>query len=384
MIADALARAARDKRTVAIEGAGTKRGWGSIAPAADVTISTRDLNAVVEHRHGDLTATVQAGATLADVNRTLARHGQWIALDPPFGDRATIGGILATNDSGPRRHRFGAPRDQIIGVEIAQISGIVSKSGGIVVKNVAGYDLGRLMTGSFGSLAAITSATFKLYPIPPSSRTVVVDGTHVAPIVAALTSSQLTPTAIEIETGSPDGLRHGAAATRLLVRLESIDVAAEQQASQVATLAESLGARTDVVRADAETALWDAHAQRPWSRAGAVVKVTMLPTEVGPTLDWTGETLRDVEWEAVGRAGIGVLLLRVAGTAAQQAAFVTALRARIPTGRGSAVIVRADDELKRAVDVWGPAGDSLAVMRAIKQQFDPGGLLNPGRGPFGI
>src|SRR5262249_48256512 len=131
---------------------------------------------VVAHRHGDLTATIQAGATLTDVNHTLGQHRQWIPLDAPWPDRATIGGIVATNDSGPRRHRDGAPRDLIIGIEIVLADGTAAKAGGIVVKNVAGYDVSRLMTGSFGSLAVIVGATFKLYPVPPASRTVVVDG----------------------------------------------------------------------------------------------------------------------------------------------------------------------------------------------------------------
>jgi FAD/FMN-containing dehydrogenase len=125
-----------------------------------VVLSTLSLNRVVAHRHGDLTATVEAGARLDDVNRELARHGQWLPLDPPWSDRATIGGIVATNDAGPRRHRYGTPRDLIIGIEIARADGVRAKAGGIVVKNVAGYDLARLMTGSFGSLALITSATF--------------------------------------------------------------------------------------------------------------------------------------------------------------------------------------------------------------------------------
>ncbi|HZT77731.1 MAG TPA: FAD-binding oxidoreductase [Vicinamibacterales bacterium] len=371
---DQLSTAARDRKTVAIAGAGTKAGWGAIAPAADVTISTLGLNALVEHRYGDLTATVQAGASLAAVNRELARHGQWIALDPPFGDRATIGGIVATNDSGPRRHRFGAPRDNIIGVEIVRADGAVAKAGGIVVKNVAGYDLGRLVTGSFGSLAVIASATFKLYPIPPASRTLVVDASDVAPITAALMASQLTPTAIEVQTHP----------LRLLVRFESIETAAEQQAAQAADVAAKQHGAATVVSAAEETALWDAHAQRPWSGDGAVVKLTLMPVDVGPTIAWLAETLRGVDWEAVGRAAVGVLLVRIGGDAAHQAHTIAALRARVPEGRGSLVVLRASDDLKRAVDVWGPAGDALPVMRAIKQQFDPAGVLNPGRGPFGL
>jgi len=369
-----LASAARDRKSVAVEGAGTKRGWAAIAPRADVTVSTRSMNAVVEHRHGDLTATVQAGAPLGDVNRELARHGQWIALDPPFADRATIGGIVATNDAGPRRHRFGAPRDQIIGVEIVRIDGTSARAGGIVVKNVAGYDLGRLMTGSFGSLAVIASATFKLYPIPPASRTVVVDAADAGPIASALTASQLTPTAIELQTHP----------TRLLVRFESSEVATERQASLAAELAVSVGGRADIVTGNDEAALWAAHMERPWRGDGAVVRVAALPTGIGGILRWCEDALRDVEWEAIGRAGVGVLLLRVGGDTPRQQRAIDALRARIPSGRGSVVVVRASDDLKRAVDVWGPAGDTLPLMRALKQQFDPAGLLNPGRGPFGI
>jgi len=373
-LAAALADASANRRTIAIEGAGTKRAWGGTAPAADVCISTRAMNRVIEHRHGDLTATVQAGASLADVNRDLARHGQWIALDPPFGDRATIGGIVATNDSGPRRHRFGAPRDQIIGVELVRVDGVIAKAGGIVVKNVAGYDLGRLMTGSFGTLAAIATATFKLYPIPPASRTVTIETSNIAPIVSALAASQLTPTAVEVATHP----------LRLLVRFESIEAAADQQAAEAAHLADTHGGRATVASGAEETTLWEAHAGRPWSGDGAVLKLTLMPADVAPTIASLHATLWDVEWEAVGRAAVGVLMLRVGGDAARQARLVESLRARLPQGRGSLVIVRASDDLKRAVDVWGPAGDALPVMRAIKQQFDPHGLLNPGRGPFGL
>ena len=157
-----LAWASREKLSVLARGSGTKLGWGPAPRTIDVLLSTAKLNAVVAHRHGDLTATIQAGATLGDVNRTLARHRQWIPLDPPSADRATIGGLVATNDSGPRRHRYGAPRDLIIGIEFVRADGLLAKGGGIVVKNVAGYDLPRLLTGSFGSLGVIVTATFKL------------------------------------------------------------------------------------------------------------------------------------------------------------------------------------------------------------------------------
>ena len=170
-----LTWASREKLSVLARGSGTKLGWGPVPRPVDIVISTARLNAVVAHRHGDLTATIQSGATLGSVNRTLGQHRQWIPLDPPSAQRATIGGIVATNDSGPRRHRYGAPRDLIIGVEFARADGRLAKGGGIVVKNVAGYDLPRLMTGSFGSLGVIVAATFKLYPLTAVSRTLVVE-----------------------------------------------------------------------------------------------------------------------------------------------------------------------------------------------------------------
>ena len=169
-----MRRASDGRKSAVIRGAGTKLDWGRPAERVDVVLDMRRLNRVLAHEHGDLTATIEAGATLRDVNQALARHGQWLPLDPPFADAATIGGILATNDSGPLRHRYGTPRDLVIGIQLATTDGVLSKAGGQVVKNVAGYDLSKLVTGSFGSLAAIVSATFKLSPIPSASKTMIV------------------------------------------------------------------------------------------------------------------------------------------------------------------------------------------------------------------
>jgi glycolate oxidase FAD binding subunit len=391
-VAATLARASRDKRRVGIQGAGTKLGWGPPRAAIDLVLSMARLNAIVAHRHADLTATVQAGATLAAVNRQLARHGQWIPLDPPWADRATIGGIVATNDSGPRRHRYGAPRDLIIGIEIVRADGVLAKAGGIVVKNVAGYDLTRLMTGSFGSLAVVVAATFKLFPLPQASRTVVIDVADTLPpagttsaervaleqlgsLAAALRASQMTPTALELQAPSP---------VRLLVRFESIEAAADQQAEQTARLAESNGARAAVLSKTGETRVWEAHGRHLWESPGAVIKLTLLPGELTSTLEWLTGAVSGADWELVGRLGVGVLLLRVNGDAATEARLVSDLRARLPRERGSAVLVRASDELKASVGVWGPMGDSLALMQAVKQQFDPDRILNPGLGPGGL
>jgi glycolate oxidase FAD binding subunit len=266
---------------------------------------------------------VQAGATLAEVNRTLATHGQWLPLDPPWADRCTIGGLVATNDSGPRRHRYGAPRDLIIGIDIVRADGVAAKAGGIVVKNVAGYDVGRLMTGSFGSLAVIVSATFKLYPLPPASRTVVVEfpsewsgaalAERLSAVTAQVVSSQLTPTAVEV---------HGPA-TRLLVRFETTEIAARQQADALVALVKASGVTSTILGRDEEAALWAEHARRPWAGEGAVVRITLLPGAVASTLTWLADVMHGCEFDVVGRAGVGVLLARIGGDGEHQARVLT-------------------------------------------------------------
>lgn len=377
-LAAVLAWASSQGLAVIVRGGGTKLGWGPPPTRCDLILSTVQLNRVIAHRYGDLTATVEAGARLAEVNRELGAHGQWLALDPPWAARATIGGIVATNDSGPRRHRYGAPRDLIIGVALARTDGRLAKAGGIVVKNVAGYDLGKLLAGSFGSLAVIVSATFKLAPVPPASGTLVADlasADVLGALLADLGASTLTPTAVELDYPP----------VRLLVRFETVAAAIDGQLDVASRLAATRGARVSVVGGDEEHALWTAHADRPWHQPGAVIKLTLRPGDLGGALAWlTSVAARPVDHEVVGRAGLGVLLVRLGGDVPAQAQLITELRARFPAGRGSAVLLRGNPELKRLIDVWGPIGDGLPIMRAVKQQFDPTGTLNPGRGPGGI
>ena len=363
--------------TVRVRGGGTKQQWGGVARPVDLLLSTAKLDAVVEHRHGDLTATVEAGAPLADVNAALARHGQRLPLDPPWATRATIGGIVATNDSGPARHHHGAPRDLIIGCSIVLADGRAAKSGGIVVKNVAGYDLARLMTGSFGTLAVITSATFKLAPVASSSRTVSIalDALEdAAPLLARLADAPLTPSVLELEW-SP---------ARLNVRFESVEAAVAQQAAEVVRLAGDSG-RAGTLEGEAESRLWADYAHG-WNAPGTLVKLATRPTELVPTL----VRLRDackrdaVEMAAAGRAALGVVEVRLKGSAAAQARIIEQLRESLPPGEGSAVVRQAEPELRRLVDPWGPIGDALPIMQRIKAQLDSDGRMNPGGGPGGV
>ena len=379
VLAKTLAWAAETGRTVVVRGGGTKLGWGPRSQAVDVLLSTAAMNAVEAHRLGDLTATVQAGATLAGTNAVLARHRQWLPLDPPWGEQATIGGIVATNDSGPRRQRHGAPRDLIIGMTLARADGVIAHSGGIVVKNVAGYDLARLMTGSFGCLAVILTATFKLSPLAEASRTVSVELPTVvgcARFVTALLAHGATPTALELATPP----------ATVLVRFESVETVAVKQAALAVTVAREQGGAAAVLADDDERAAWQTYGARVFGGDGTIVKLAILPAELLATLAWLDDasSTRKLDYVVTGRVGLGVLYLGLNGAASQQASLVTALRERLPVGRGSAVIQRADSELKALVDVWGPVGDGLRIMREVKRRFDPTKTLNPGRGPGGL
>ena len=377
--AGVLGWASEHGRSVVVRGGGTKLGWGAQPGAIDVLLSTRRLDALEAHRHGDLTATVQAGAALADVNAALAAHRQWLPLDAPHADRATIGGIVAANDSGPRRQRHGAPRDLIIGMTLARADGTVAKSGGIVVKNVAGYDLARLLTGSFGSLGVILSATFKLAPVAAASRTVRVTLPEVGwigRVADALLAQGSTPTAVELAWPP----------AAMLVRFESSDAVAGRQAEQAAALVRDGGGTADVLAEGDEAEAWRRHEVRVFGGDGTVVKLVVLPSDLSATLTWLAEASRrhGLDCEVIGRAGLGVLYLRLAGPVPAQASLVGALRERIDAGRGSAVVRRAEGGLRGLVDVWGSLGDAFSLMERVKRQFDPRGILNPGRGPGGL
>jgi glycolate oxidase FAD binding subunit len=203
-LAALLAWASREGASVVLRGGGTMLGCGRPPKSIDIVVSMCRLNRVLAHPHGDLTATIEAGATIRNVNRELARHRQWLPIDVADDD-STIGGAIATNDSGPLRHRHGTPRDLLIGVHLAMTDGRIVKAGGNVVKNVAGYDLGKLLSGSFGSLAAIASVTFKLAPLPAASATAVAtlrSPEATARAAAAVRESQLEPAAFEVHAAA--------------------------------------------------------------------------------------------------------------------------------------------------------------------------------------
>ena len=350
-------------------GAGTKLDWTPPPQRVDGVLSTARLNAPVEHCAGDLTATIPAGASIAAVNQLLAREGQWLPLDPVHAEHATIGGIVAANDSGPRRQRYGTPRDLIIGVEVALTSGRVARAGGRVVKNVAGYDLSRLLCGSFGTLGVITRATFKLAPIPATSRTVVSspgDVRQLSEAALALVSGPLTPTAIELETPP----------LRLLVRFETTLRAAEEQAMRALELCRRYDEGAAIVDAASEADLWQRHSSGIFQAHQTVVKVSVLPARVGVLFEQVGAALgtNKIEWRAAGRAALGVMFIALCGSPGQHAAAVDELR-KAAAGLGGTAVGLSTSAEGTSLASWVGAGDALPLMRAVKSRFDPHGTL---------
>jgi glycolate oxidase FAD binding subunit len=380
-VAAELKQASSGRLAVMIRGAGTKQSWGARASHTDIVLSTLGLNAPVDHVAGDLVATAPAGASLDAVNDVLRRERQWLPLDPPGSDLATIGGIVATNDSGPRRHRYGTPRDLIIGIEIALADGRIAHAGGRVVKNVAGYDLSKLLCGSLGSLAVITSATFKLAPLPQASSTLVAsvgDARSLGALALAIAGSPLTPTTIELQ--SPPH--------RLLIRFETSPKATEVQIAAAASLCATHGAATRILTGQEETDTWRAHERGMRGEMSndtrTIVKLAVLPTDVGEMLSRADAAVvaQRIQYAATGRAALGIIFVRLDGDPSAQAAVVSELRREAIARRGSAVLVSAPPELYARLGAWGPGADTAPLMRAVKAQFDPRMLLNRGREPW--
>jgi glycolate oxidase FAD binding subunit len=376
-MAAALKRASESRLQTVIRGGGTKIDWGRTPAAVDVVIGTSRLNQVVAHRHGDLTGTFQAGAKLRDVNAVLGAHRQWLPIESAF-EEATIGGIVATNDAGPIRHRYGTSRDLLIGMTLALTDGRIVKAGGHVVKNVAGYDLARLMSGSFGTLAGIVDATFKLSPVWPVSQTLVADFDGAAPLnvaVQALRESQLEPVACDLHAS----IARGSTRCRLFVRCATSPAATAAQVERARALVQAPS--TTLSGAD-EAALWHTHTRAPWQGDGAIVRMSWLPAGLADamTLLMQAASTSATTMELAARAGVGAGVLRIEGDQAAQARAIAELRATAPA-IGNVAVLRASATVRQQLDVWPDTGQSQTVYRALRRSLDPAGILNAGRGP---
>jgi glycolate oxidase FAD binding subunit len=367
--AGALRAAAAAGRSVRVVGGGTKRGWGHVVGPADVELSTAGLDQIHEHNVGDLTAVLQAGVPLARAQETFGAAGQMLSVDPPLGagDAATIGGTIATADSGPLRHRFHALRDLVIGVTIALPDGSVARAGGKVIKNVAGYDLAKLMTGAFGTLGVICQVSVRLHPRPgltATARAAGDDPALLAAVAAALAQRPLEPLALDID------YNHGSGA--VLTRFGGA-TAAQQAAGAVEILREAGLPDAEIVEYDEP--LWQRQREGQRAASGAVVvRVAGTPRRLGAALT-TAEALGA---RAVARAAIGTAWIKLPAAArADHVAAIEELRARLAPS--PATVLDAPEAVREALDPWGAlAPATVALMRRVKARFDPQATCNRG------
>src|SRR5882672_10612440 len=362
---------------VAPRGGGTKLDWGNPPKAAQLILSTARLNRIVEHAWADLTVTVEAGCTLQSLQETLAQHGQRLAIDSLWPERATVGGVLSTNDSGSLRLRFGALRDLIIGVTIALPDGTLASSGGKVVKNVAGYDLPKLVTGALGTLGVITRAVFRLHPLPRSKRACSITAANAEEaqrIVLAIQDSKLAHTFLQSHFSDD-------ASPTSDILFEGTEAGLTAQETQLRNLA----APGSVSEASAST--WTAR-EKHWAfsdpASTAIAKISDLPTNMARTMELVARaaSAHQLRWRALMYA-TGIGWLRLEGKPEALRGALQMLRDDLEGKDGSLVVLHRPDKMS-AFDAWGTAGDALPLMNAVKKQLDPKNTLNPGRFVGGI
>ena len=370
-------------------GSGSKLDWGGLATGIDLVVSTAQLNQITAFAVGDLTVTVEAGTQLAAVQTALQAEGQFLALEPTYAQASTLGGLMATADAGPWRQRYGSLRDMVIGVEMVRHDGQRAKAGGQVVKNVAGYDMMKLLHGSYGTLGMVAQLTLRTFPLQEAANTVILSGEApaIAPLITAIKASPLTPVACDlISTGLAAQLGLPPQPT-LALRFQSIAAGVAEQVERLLALAPAGAAlHQAVLTGQPEADFWPrlahpiaqdaltAHQPEP---AAALVKLGLLPTAalgLIQTLDQPsyGPALARVH------LGSGVGLARLEGDGLS-AAGIDQLRSHCTQAQGYLTLLRAPQSLKQAVDPWGYSGSALGLMGQVKHQFDPNRRLSPGR-----
>jgi glycolate oxidase FAD binding subunit len=328
------------------------------------------LNRVIEHATGDLVITVEAGLTLADLRAFLAPSRQFLPLDPSYAERATIGGIMATADAGPWRQRYGGVRDLILGCALVRHDGAIAKAGGRVVKNVAGYDMMKLFTGSYGTLGIISQVSLRLFPMTPASETLLVTGSGegIAKLSATIRKSGLTPTVAEMLTRGAVEALESTGGIGLLLRFESIAESIAEQSRQIAALAGQLDSSIAYYRGEEEGDLWQRYRKimdNPSGSAANFGKIGVLPSTLAAivsSLDGIGSINIS--------SGIGKLIT------GQE---VTKVRSRLLGNQGYLILLSAPKSVKETIDPWGYTGNSIEMMQTIKNKFDPKRIFNPDR-----
>ena len=365
-------------------GGGTSMMTGTRPPRLDMVIGMQRLNRVLDYSPDDMTITVQAGVPLAQVQRLMAQHGQMLPIDPPLPERATLGGILACNASGPLRYQFGMPRDICLGAVVVYPDGTLAKAGGRTVKNVAGYDMTRLHIGALGALGVIVEATFKVAPVAKSLVTVSGEFATLAAAVdgaRSLRTARIVPWSLALV--APGALPGRDGGYRVAVRLGGQPaVVGPQTMRAIDTLKQCQAAAVGEI-GNAEETFWPALRDWPATTGDAqsiVVRIGAAPSQTSRVIG----AAQDI----AARHGLPAAILAYPGAATiycclgepQDAAVdaVAGILAAVKEGNGNLTVERCPLALKDRLPIWGGA-TADALTKAVKQAYDPKGILNPGR-----
>ena len=400
-ISESMSVASEHGLSVSPLGGRTRAGLGNAPESLDLVVDMTRVDQVLAHNAADLTATVEAGIIVSRLQEILAEHGQFLAIDPPLPDRATIGGSLAVGWSGPATWQNWSPRDVVIGMRTVQADGTVTKSGGQVVKNVSGYDMARLHIGALGTLGIIAEVSFKLTPLPAQQATVMAafeSDESCLDAALAVFGSSLVPLAITTLHGQErlageGGI--GGGRPSLAVRVGGRAKSVERQTDDVASIFRRFGANhVTVVDGDDAARMWRRMGDFGWAEETTPVvgiRASVLPTDIPGAL----ESLPDMEdspglaWRATTQTGQGVIDIHWLGAEGESPSehVSDALSRTMQSVRGvggTAVVTHAPTRIKESLDVWGEPTSAIDTMRNLKQQYDPNRLLNPGRFMGGI
>ncbi|MGE5443973.1 MAG: FAD-binding oxidoreductase [Ignavibacteriales bacterium] len=400
--------ASRDSLAVIPWGGGTKIGFGREPQKVDVVICTGRLNRIIEYEPSDLVGIAECGIPLRDFQKALGEKSQFLAIDPPHIESgATLGGIIATNDSGPRRLRYGTMRESLIGIKVVRADGSIIKGGAKVVKNVAGYDLPKLYVGSLGTLGIIVEGTFRLYPIPETSKTLLVSFPNLETLhetVLLILNSSFIPSCLEalnpplvnvISEKLNLSLKNGEYA--LAVRIEGVEKAVRDQISRVKNICREKNGEGVSFEGRPQETLWQEIWEFPWRVCGEnriICKASVLITDVPKVLQALEELSKSsgLRIYASARAGSGILIISIEIDSTglpreeilQIVESINSLRGLVISLKGTLVIQEAPLSLKSQIDIWGEVGTSINVMKKLKTLFDPNSILNPRRFAGGI
>ena len=371
-----LEECARGRRRVGFVGGGTALGLGNPGSPLDVLVHTRGLRRIVDYAAEDQVIVAEAGVTLGELQALVGERGQWLGVDAPNPERATLGGLVAVGAFGPRRARYGGMRELLLGITLLRADGVLAKSGSKVVKNVAGFDLPKLMCGALGTLGLIGEVTLRLHPRPEASATVLfagLDATAVVNVVKASRLAQLEPSSVVALAAEPGRYHLG-------LRFEGFSAGVERDVGRAIELGSPDQGPARALNAEGAVQFWHRHDQVR-TRGTLRVRVAVLPSQL-PVLEpslrplLAGLSGAGLAWYA--SLGIGFL----SGAPVPGAELLPALqagRAGVRELGGSLVVEAAPLPLRESFDAWGPEPSAFSVMRELKQRFDPEGRLNPGR-----